>query len=98
PDDLPPEEAVAGPPGAGTGGAFPYGVHVEQVDALDRLLGMIAAHGDVLATVQAIELAPGTLPVIGQAILDHAQAARSILDQVEAQRTGQAPGGRGGVE
>jgi len=69
-----------------TAGAPAYSVTVAQLDALDRSLRMIAAHGDVLASVQAAELVPGTLPVIGQAIHDEAQAMRDILDQVELRR------------
>lgn len=82
-DSLLPEEAGAH---RGTGGAATYSVTVAQLDALDRSLRMIAAHGDVLASVQAAELVPGTLPVIGQAIHDEARAMRDILDQVELRR------------
>ena len=96
PDDLPPEAAMAGPPDGGAG-TYSHGLRLEQLDALEPLLGMIAALGDVLATVQAAELADGTVPVIGQAIHDHARAMRGILDQVEAQRL-EAPAGRDRVE
>lgn len=84
-DSLLPEEASLGAH-RGTGGASAYSVTVAQLDALDRSLRMIAAHGDVLASVQAAELIPGTLPVIGQAIHDEARAMRDILDQVELRR------------
>lgn len=96
PDDLPPDAAMAGPPDGGAA-TCSHGLQLEQLDALERLLGMVAALGDVLATVQAAELADGTVAVIGQAIHHHARAMRCILDQIEAQRLG-APGGRDRVE
>lgn len=85
PDSLLPEEADAGRH-PGNDRASAYSVTIAQLDALDRSLRMIAAHGDVLASVQAAELVPGTLPVIGQAIHDEARAMRDILDQVEVRR------------
>lgn len=84
-DNLLPEEVGTGAH-RGTGRAVAHSVTVAQLDALDRSLRMIAAHGDVLASVQAAELVPGTLPVIGQAIHDEARAMRDILDQVELRR------------
>lgn len=84
-DSLLAEEAGAGVP-RGSAGASAYSVSVAELDALDRSLRMIAAHGDVLASVEATGLAPGTLPVIGQAIHDEARAMRDILDQVEVRR------------
>lgn len=65
---------------------FSFGITLDQVDALDRLIGTIAAHGDVVATGRTHELADGTLPHLGQAIHDAATAMRAILDHVEAQR------------
>ena len=67
---------------------FTFGVRLGQIDALDRLIRTISAHGDVVAIGHAAELADGTLPVLGQAIHDGAAAVRDILDQVEAQRLG----------
>ena len=83
---------------AGAVGAPACGITLEQLDTLDRLLRAIAAHGDVLASVQASALAPGTLPVIGQAVQEHAQSMRDVLDRVEAQRPGRPHGRRGEVE
>lgn len=97
PDNLPRESAKATLLDS-EGERSVYRLGVEQLDAMHRLLGMIAAHGDVVASVQARELAPGTLPAIGQTIYDDANAVRDILDQVEAQRPGQATGRRDGVD
>ncbi|NJC47950.1 UNVERIFIED_ORG: hypothetical protein GGR78_001201 [Xanthomonas campestris] len=66
--------------------AFAFGVTVEQVDALDRLLLTIAAHGDVIAAGNADRLDRRTLPVLGSAIFDAAGVMRNILVQVELQR------------
>ena len=86
-------------PGAvGDAAAQVYGLGVAQLDTLDRSLRMIAAHGDLLATVQATDLAAGTLPVVGQAILEEAQTMRRVFEQVETQRLGHAADARGSVE
>ena len=70
--------------------AFSFGVGMDQIDALDRLVQAISAHGDVMAAGVAAELAEGTLPQLGQAVCDAASAVRDILDQIEAQRLGRA--------
>ena len=87
----PTDEATNHQGGGGAGGPYAYGIDVRQMDALDRLFEMLAAHGDLLATTQATDLAAGTLPAIGQALHAHALAMRDILDQVETQRPGEAP-------
>jgi hypothetical protein len=76
---------------------FAFGVTLDQIDALDRLIQTISAHGDVVATGHTAELAGHTLPLMGQAIYDAALAVRTLLDQVEAQRLGQASNPRSGV-
>ena len=63
-----------------------FGITLDQVDALDRLIRTIAACGDVIAVAGDIELDGRTLPVLGQAALEAANAARSILDTIEEQR------------
>lgn len=92
------EEGMNHPPGGGAEDAYAYGIAVRQMDALDRLLRMLAAHGDLLATTRATDLAEGTLPAIGEALHAHALAMRDILDQVETQRLGEAPDRQDGVE
>ena len=80
-----------------TDSRFTFGITLDQVDALDRLIQTISAHGDVVAADHAAELANQTLPVLGQAICDGTTAVRSILDEVEAQRLGRAARPRTGV-
>ncbi len=76
---------------------FAFGVTLDQIDALDRLVQAMSAHGDVVLAGHAAELAEHTLPLIGQMICDAAVAVRAILDDVEAQRLGQGARARTGV-
>lgn len=93
----PAEEGVNPQPG-GAEDAYAYWIAVRQMDAMDRLLRMLAAHGDLLTTTLATDLAEGTLPAIGEALHTHALAVRNILEQVETQRLDEAPGRQGRVE
>lgn len=63
-----------------------------QVDAIDRLVYTMSAHGDVVSTGRTAELADGTLPQLEQAIFDASAALQDILDQVETQRLGKEAG------
>ncbi len=63
-----------------------YGVTMDQIDALDRLIQLIKAHGDVVSGHDMADFANGTLTMVGHAIFDGARAVRDLLDQVEDQR------------
>jgi hypothetical protein len=76
---------------------FAFGITLDQIDALDRLIQTISAHGDVVAAGRTAELAHHTLPLLGQGIYDAAAAVRTLLDQVEAQRLGEGSRPRSGV-
>jgi hypothetical protein len=89
-------EAMTEVPDA-AGERFVFGLTVDQVDALHRLVQTIAAHGDVLALGDTAELADGTVPTLGQAIHDAAATVRTILDQATTQRLGHGPRTRTGV-
>ncbi|MEZ0470837.1 XAC0095 family protein [Luteimonas salinilitoris] len=78
-------------------GHFAFGVTLDQIDTLDRLIQTISAHGDVVAASNTAELANYTLPSLGHAIHDGAAAVRELLDQVQVQRLGQGPRLRSGV-
>ncbi len=65
---------------------YRFGLTLDQVDTLNRLIDMIAAHGDVITTSQITELADHTLSLLGQAIFTDARAIREIIDKVESQR------------
>ncbi|MBS7457170.1 XAC0095 family protein [Coralloluteibacterium stylophorae] len=73
-----------------------FGMTLDQIDELARLVQTISAHGDAIAA-GSDGLAPQTLPLLGEAIFDGAEAVRAILDQVEAQRIGPTSAPRGGV-
>ncbi|QOW24030.1 hypothetical protein [Lysobacter sp. H23M47] len=74
-----------------------FGVTLEQMDELDRLLAMITAHGDVVFSAHDADLAIGTLPLVGHAIFDDAIAAKDIIGQVTSQRLGRSPKPRSGI-
>lgn len=76
---------------------FTFGVTLDQIDALDRLVRTISAHGDVVAASGMAARADHALLLLGQAIHDGATAVHDLLDQVEAQRLERGPGRRSGV-
>ncbi|AKC80320.1 hypothetical protein XB05_17375 [Xanthomonas arboricola] len=52
---------------------------LDQRDQLDRLLRSLIAHGDVIAMSKPECLEAQTLPTLGQAIFDAANAVRATL-------------------
>jgi hypothetical protein len=78
-------------------GRFVFGITLDQIDTLGRLIRTISAYGDVVSSSDMPDLAEHTLPMLGYAIFDGAAAVRDILAQVEEQRLGQAPPRRPGV-
>jgi hypothetical protein len=79
------------------GERFAFGITLDQIDALNRLIPTILAHGDVVACSRGAELAKDTLPRVGQAIYDGMEAVRAILLDVEAQPLGHPRGARTSV-
>ena len=79
-----PEGAEEGPENAG--GRYRFGMTMEQIDTLNRLIDMIVAHGDVVIASDEAEFADHTLSVLGDAIFNDARAVRAIMRQVESQR------------
>jgi hypothetical protein len=82
-------------------GRLAFGISLDQVDALDRFVRTIAAHGDVISTGVAAHLDERSLPALGEAIYDAANAVRDILDQIGKQKLEKAvadsdPGRKGG--
>jgi hypothetical protein len=69
-----------------TGERYRFGITLDQIDTLNRLIDMITAHGDVITASHATELADHTLSLLGHAIFTDARALRDIIDQVESQR------------
>lgn len=82
-----PDEAADGVQDAGDTGDedFIYGVTLDQVDALNHLTALLSAHGDVVSATQTTAFVDHTVPVIGHAIFDGAQAVRDLVREVETQ-------------
>jgi hypothetical protein len=93
--DAEPEAAKEVPDDAGE--RYIFGATLEQVDTLNRLIGMIVAHGDVVIASDDAEFADHTLSLLGDAIFNDASTVREIMRQVESQRLGQARSSQTGV-
>lgn len=94
--DAAPEAAEEVPGNAD--GRYLFGVTLDQIDTLHRLISMISAHGDVVIASDEAEFAKHTLSLLGDAIFNDAMSVRDIIRQVESQRLGKARGSRTGVE
>ena len=79
------------------GGRYLFGVTLEQVDRLDRLIDMISAHGDVVIASDDAEFADHTLSLLGDAICNDARTVREIICEVGSQMLDQACGSQAGV-
>jgi hypothetical protein len=93
-------EAGAEPAEEMPGGAderYRFGMTMEQIDTLNRLIDMIVAHGDVVIASDGAEFADGTLSLLGDTIFNDARTVREIIRQVESQRLGLARGSQTGV-
>jgi hypothetical protein len=90
-----PQAAEEGPEYAG--GRYIFGMTMEQIDMLNRLIDMIVAHGDVVTASDDAEFADHTLSLLGDAIFNDARAVRAIMRQVELQRLKPARGSQTGV-
>lgn len=94
--DAAPEAAEELPGNAD--GRYLFGVTLDQIDTLHRLISMISAYGDVVIASDEAEFAKHTLSLLGDAIFNDAVTVRDIIRQVESQRLGQARGSQTGVE
>lgn len=93
--DAEPEAVEEVPDGAG--GRYLFGVTLEQIDTLDRLIDMISVHGDVVIASDDAEFADHPLSLLGDAIFNDARAVRKIIRQVTLQRLEQAGDPQTGV-
>lgn len=94
--DAAPEAAEEVPGDAD--GRYLFGVTLDQIDTLHRLISMISAHGDVVIASDEAEFARHTLSLLGDAIFNDAMTVRDIIRQLESQRLGKARGSQTGVE
>lgn len=83
-----PAKATPAQEAAEAQGNFFFGVTVDQIDALQMLAAQLSAHGDVVTGSGEATFADQTLPTIGHAIFEEAEALRGILWQVNTQRLG----------
>lgn len=95
PQAMEPEAAAEGADGAGA--RYLFGVTLEQIDEINRLLDMIRAHGDVVIASDDAEFADHTLSRVGHAIFCEAGKLRDIILDVNSQRLGSVRGTRTGV-
>jgi len=63
-----------------------FGVTIDQIDELDRLLRTITAHGDMVTVGCEEPLHRQTVSSLGEGIFNAALAVRDVLDQVNGQR------------
>jgi hypothetical protein len=91
------ELQAAGPAMDEAGSRYVFGVTVDQIDAINLLIDMLRAHGDVVAASDAAEFADHTLSTVGNAIFSGAKKLREIVIDVEAQRLEGGRGSRTGV-
>ena len=68
------------------GTPYLFGVTLDQIDEINRLLVMVRAHGDVVIASHEAEFADHTLSLVGQAIFTDAQRLCDIIDDVNDQR------------
>ncbi|MDH5824948.1 hypothetical protein QFW77_18435 [Luteimonas sp. RD2P54] len=74
-----------------------FGMTMDQLDTLNRLHDRLHAYGDLLFGVERIDLADGTLTMLGDAIFEEAEAASDLMDKVASQYLPDRPGPRNRV-
>ncbi len=95
PVDVEPETAKEKPDDAD--GRYLFGVTLDQIDRLNRLLSMISTHGDVVVASDDAKFAKHTLSLLGDAICNDVEMVREVIHEVESQRLGPACGSQIGV-
>ncbi|WP_156170288.1 hypothetical protein [Luteimonas sp. FCS-9] len=78
-------------PGASVADDYAFGVTLDQLDEMNRLLDQLTAQGDLLMASEGGELAQGTLIVTGTTIFNDADAAHTIMRQVGSQPLDEVP-------
>lgn len=80
------DDAEAEEEGDAEAGDFLFGVTLDQIDTLNRLVHAITAHGDVVAASDMAEYADGTLAQMGHTVFDASLEVRAVLEAVASQR------------
>jgi hypothetical protein len=70
---------------ASTPNVMPFGVTLDQLDALYHLTGKLRANGDLIAAGNTAALAAGSLSVIGETIFETANAVHALIELIGTQ-------------
>lgn len=83
------EDQAAEPDGVATGeqaeAPYVFGMTMDQLDTLNRLHDRLHAFGDLVFGVERIDLAKGTLTMLGDAIFEVSETASDLMCQVNRQ-------------
>jgi hypothetical protein len=79
-------------------GGFVFGVTLDQIDTLNRLVERIKAYGDAVSADGMADFAEGTLTMLGHTIFDKAVEVDEVLVEIEAQQMPQGTRLRFAVE
>ncbi len=79
-------------------GGFVFGVTLDQIDMLNRLVERIKAYGDAVSADGMADFAEGTLTMLGHTIFDKAVEVDEVLVEIEAQQMPQGTRLRFAVE
>ncbi|WP_407351373.1 XAC0095 family protein [Luteimonas sp. R10] len=63
-----------------------FGMTMDQLDTLNRLHDRLHAFGDLVFGLERIDLADGTLTMLGDVIFEEAEAASKLMDKVTGQK------------
>ncbi|MDC7807994.1 hypothetical protein PQS31_14360 [Luteimonas sp BLCC-B24] len=84
-EDADEAEDDAAPATASADDDYAFGMTLDQLDELHRLLDLLRAQGDLMMASGEGDVAKETIIVTGSAIFDGAEAVDAIINQVEAQ-------------
>jgi len=84
-EDADETDGDAAPVAASADDDYAFGMTLDQLDELHRLLDLLRAQGDLMMASGEGDVAKETIIVTGSAIFDGAEAVDAIIDQVEAQ-------------
>ncbi|MCD9007444.1 hypothetical protein LDO31_14585 [Luteimonas sp. XNQY3] len=70
---------------------YEFGMTMDQLDEMNRLLDQLTAQGDLLMAGAGGDFAKGTLIVTGASIFNDADAAHTIIRQVNSQHLDDSP-------
>ncbi|MCD9029089.1 hypothetical protein LDO26_12845 [Luteimonas sp. BDR2-5] len=86
-DDEARDDTEAGESAAATAADddYDFGMTMDQLDEINRLLDLLSAQGDLMMASGEGDVAKGTIIVTGSAIFDGAEAIHAIIQKVESQ-------------